>query len=199
MCQMRYYNRFNNLLAAKSERTVMIWKREGFTLLEFLVTIAIISILMLFVIPSFKSILQPSQNEMQSSQLFHAIHAAREEAVKHGSLVILCKSRDQKTCSGEWQDGYLILVDNKVLFSFHNNSAGVLHWRAFPYFLDHLEFLPSGLPNFQNGTFWYCLNRAKNPDWAIMISQSGRARLLSPDEVGEINDEKDKPFQCGNS
>ena len=34
------------------------------------------------------------------------------------------------------------------------------------------------MSNVENGTFWYCLSGEKKPRWAIVISQSGRAREM---------------------
>ena len=171
--------------------------RAGFTLIELLITLTILIILSSLTITGFITLFQKSKYDIESSRLIHAVHRARSEAILHGHHVVLCKSKDQKACSGNWQDGYVLLSDNKVIYSYmaHKNND-ILNWRAFPYFLNDLEFLSDGSADFQNGTFWYCPERAKNPAWAVMISQSGRARLVLPDAAGKILDEKEKAIVC---
>lgn len=170
--------------------------QSAFTLIELLISLFIFSLLIVITIPQIKTLFQQPESEMTHSQLLRAIHLARSEAIKRGSLVILCKSQNQKTCSGEWQNGYLILSNNHVLFSFTSRFKGTIHWRNFPVLIDHLEFLPSGLPNFENGTFWYCSHSSINPLWAVMISQNGRARTAWPDVEGKIKDSKNKELCC---
>jgi type IV fimbrial biogenesis protein FimT len=172
-------------------------RNPGFTLIEFLIVSAIATILLVFSIPQFEDIYQRSHNKALLSQLLRIIKLACSTAIMTGKKVILCNSRDQKTCSGNWQDGYVVLSGDKVVFTSHSSTQkGSLHWRAFPFYLTYLEFLPSGLPNFQNGTFWYCSAASGKPVWAVMLSQSGRAREVYPEATGDIKDEKDKALNC---
>ena len=133
---------------------------------------------------------------MMAEQLRLSIDFARNEAIVRDVPVILCKSRNQKECSGEWQDGYIILAEKKIIFGFKNTiQNGIMHWRSS---LNHpyLEFMPSGISVQENGTFWYCLKNAENPAWAIAINKAGRARISYPDPSGEIIDEKGKLLAC---
>lgn len=169
----------------------------GFNLLELLIALSIISILVVIMLPSFSKFYQKSQANALSSQLLRAIQLSRSVAVTQQAKTIMCGSLDQKTCSSDWRKGYIILNENGVVFKFQGIvKNSVLHWRAFPFYLKALEFLSSGLPNFQNGTFWYCMSGSKNPFWAIMLSQSGRARLVRPSESGVIEDEKHQLLAC---
>lgn len=170
-------------------------KQFGFTLLELLIIVGIVAIILLFAIPSQKSFLSQTNDKIMSSQLLRAINLTRSEAATRGKPVILCKSNDSKSCMGDWKNGYIIISDNEVLFSFQNNMNGKLHWRMFPAHRDDLQFLPSGLPFSENGTFWYCEKPSVKPSWAIMVSRSGRARIVFPDAEGEIID-SGTPLTC---
>lgn len=170
-------------------------KPTGFSLLEILITLSIAAIITAFSLGGFQSLFNKATEDIASKQLMRAITLARNDAIILGQTITLCKSTNQKTCGGDWSDGYIVLSNNKLLFSFKNNT-GQLYWRAFPYFLDDLNFLSSGFANFQNGTFWYCLKNAAHPAWAIMLGQSGRARILYPNAQDVIIDEKGDPLDC---
>lgn len=158
---------------------------NGISLLEVLVTLSIIGILLALTIPAQELFLNRTQDHVISSQLFHAIQLARTQAITRGKTVSLCKSSTQTTCGGTWQQGYIMHDDNQLLFAFSNiKNKGNLHWRAFPGYSTELQFLSTGASK-ENGTFWYCLNAKVR--WAIVISQSGRARIVNPDKNGKID------------
>lgn len=164
--------------------------KNGFSLLEMLVTMSIILILLSLTIPSQKNRLVKSRADIMRLQLLRAIHFTQIDAITKKELVTLCQSADQKTCSGHWKDGYIMLANKKVIDVFVNPvNQGELYWRAFPANQAQLDYLPSGMLRAENGTFWYCLSDEKNPSWAIVVSQSGRAReIISKQEL--------KKYQC---
>lgn len=170
---------------------------RGYSLLEIVIVLAIMSILTMMTIPSEKDRLQKSHVDMIKLQLLRAILLAHNEAMIRKKIVTLCHSRDQKTCSGEWSDGYIITADQEVIFSFLNPSVqGKILWRAFPVNQTQLDFLPSGASKAENGSFWYCLPSAKSPSWAIVMSQSGRAREVIPEQQGELLKKGERPYAC---
>jgi type IV fimbrial biogenesis protein FimT len=176
---------------------IEIFYRNGFTLLEMLVTISIILILLSLFIPSQKAMLTKSKTDVMRMQLLRAINLAHIEAITKNELVTICQSSDQKTCFGHWSDGYIVIVNRKVIYAFLNpENQGQLYWRAFPNNQAQLDYLPSGTLRAENGTFWYCSSEAKNPSWAIVISQSGRAREIVPEEQGEIVKDGDRIIYC---
>ncbi len=170
---------------------------KGFSLLELLFTLSIVAIILTLTIPSQKIFLSQSQSEVMSSQLLRAINLTRSEAMQRGESTVLCSSMDKKICSSTWQNDYVIFShDKKVLYSFHKIKEGILHWRAFPRNIEYVEFLPSGLSHAENGTFWYCPKKAKNPVWAIVMNQSGRIRIVYPDPNGKIYGDKKELLRC---
>ncbi len=171
--------------------------RNGFSLLEMLVTISIMLILVVLIIPSQKTVLARSKTDVMRMQLLRAINLAQIKAITKSKLVTLCQSSDQKTCSGHWKDGYIVLTDNKVIYAFLNpENQGQLYWRAFPNNQAQLDYLPSGMLKAENGTFWYCFAGEKNPSWAIVLSQSGRAREILPEQQGGILMDRERQIYC---
>ena len=170
---------------------------RGFSLVELMTVLSIIGILTVMSITGLKFFWQRSQAEVLSSQLMSAIQFARSEAIVRHTQIILCGSIDQKTCSDHWQTGYVIKTTDQVIYHFQNVSQnGTLHWRSFPRNKQQLKFSPNGFANSQNGTFWFCALNAEKPDWAIVISKSGRARMVYPDSHGNVRDDKGIAFVC---
>ncbi len=156
--------------------------------MEILIVLAIMMILAMITIPSHKDLLTKSSIDIVKLQLLRAINLAHNEAIIRKKMVTLCHSSDQKTCSGEWEDGYIIIANQKVIFSFLNPAVqGKLFWRAFPANQAQVDFLPRGTSKAENGSFWYCLASDSNPSWAIVISQSGRAREVVPEKQYHCN------------
>jgi len=165
-------------------------QESGFSLIEILIVISLISIITTITITSQKYLFQSSTTKTAAAQLLHAIQIARNQAIIKNKPVILCKT-------GEWQNGYIIKMQSKKLYIFSNSIPdGIIHWRAFPSHREDLEFLPTGYSRIENGTFWLCFKSKKSPAWAIMLNQAGRARMIYPDQKGNIYDGKQMLIQC---
>ncbi|MBV8801948.1 MAG: GspH/FimT family protein [Gammaproteobacteria bacterium] len=170
---------------------------QGFSLIELLVVVVIIVIFLAMSIPSEKIFVDKSQQEVMSQQFLRAIYLARSESITLNENVTLCKSNDLKNCVGDWLQGYIIKTNDRLLMHYQNvTSQGIIHWRSFPNGKDSLTFFPSGMTDIQNGTFWYCRSSLTKASWAIVISQSGRARLELPDASGVIVDSSGAELSC---
>ncbi len=161
---------------------------DGFSLLEILVVLTIMFIVLAIAIPSERIFLTNAKVDVMRLQLQRAIQLARIEAITRGEIITLCGSLDKNTCSNHWEEGYIILANAKIIDIFYSiANQGQLHWRAFSsHQSQQLQYLPSGLSNSENGTFWYCLPKEKKPRWAIIISQSGRARQVDFGKEDEL-------------
>ena len=173
-------------------------KCVGFSLVEVLVVLSIASVFVVLALPSLSDFLSQSSAQVQREKMLRAIQLARSDAIALHDRVTLCASTDNKSCSGDWRDGYIETTDNRVLHVFQNLTSQhhELHWRSFPLNRPSLVFLSSGFPDSENGTFWYCVSSTLNPSWAIAVNQSGRARVIMPDAGGVIWDEKGKSLEC---
>ncbi|MHB1949116.1 MAG: GspH/FimT family pseudopilin [Gammaproteobacteria bacterium] len=167
----------------------------GFSLIELFTVLTISAILAICIVPAYKIFLDRTDHQAASTQLLRAISLARSEAIMLGAPVILCGSKNLQTCANDWRDGYIVRSQEKVLYVFQPTTKGILRWRGSLGLL-YLKFLPTGLLNTEDGTYWYCLPSEKFPAWAIVINHPGRTRLVYPDQNGKILDSKGKGFIC---
>jgi len=89
-------------------------KENGFTLVELLVTIVVLTILLATAVPSFMEIIKNNRLTAQANSLVAAIQVTRSEAVKRGSGMVICaKDPGNLACSGnnDWTTGWIVFSD----------------------------------------------------------------------------------------
>lgn len=88
---------------------------SGFTILELMITVAVLAILVGIAVPSFNEMIRQNRLATQTNDLLTATAVARSEAVKRGSRVTLCPANaDGSDCSGtaQWSAGWLVIADD---------------------------------------------------------------------------------------
>lgn len=109
------FNNFNKLNSGRySKYMTILIKNKGYTLLELMMTIAIVSILIAVATPSFtRTVISHSVSSDQDT-LFTLLSTARSEAIKRGSKVSICKSANFIACdnSASWTDGWIVFFDS---------------------------------------------------------------------------------------
>lgn len=85
--------------------------QRGFTLIEAMVSIAVMLVLMAIAVPSFKDASLGSQLRASANDLVASAHLARSEAIKRNAVVTMCASSDGENCatSGGWEQGWIVL------------------------------------------------------------------------------------------
>lgn len=86
----------------------------GFTLIEFLVTLAIVSTLTTLAAPQLSGMVESSQMRMLNNDFLDHIRLTRSEAIVRGGRVVICAASSVSACSttAGWQQGWLIFADS---------------------------------------------------------------------------------------
>lgn len=88
-------------------------KNLGFTLIESMIVIAVLTVLLAIAIPDFSGFGHGTRLSAYSNKFLAALILARSEAIKRNSRVTICKSSDGKSCAsnGNWSQGWIVFSD----------------------------------------------------------------------------------------
>ena len=152
-------------------------RKQGFTLIELLAAIALASVLLLITIPAFQQVLAHNRATIEVNKIISALHYARSEAIQLNEIVIFCKSADAKQCGGNWEDGQIILANNRVLRVYPALPANTrLYLKGNFGNNDTIRWLPSGATAGQKGSIYYCPTDERYAR-RIVLEKTGRVRV----------------------
>ena len=83
----------------------------GFTLVELLISIAVMATLLILTLPSFKNIVMNSRISAQTDALFNSLSYARTTALTQAINVSVCPAitAGSTTCGTNWQNGWIVV------------------------------------------------------------------------------------------
>jgi type IV fimbrial biogenesis protein FimT len=99
-------------MTSKSRKTMRY--SRAFTLIELMVTLAILAILLGIAAPSFREAIQNSRTQTITNSLVSALQFARSEAIKRGTGVDICRQNTDGTACEDnttWQSGWLVKLN----------------------------------------------------------------------------------------
>ncbi|MBT8435460.1 MAG: GspH/FimT family protein [Gammaproteobacteria bacterium] len=164
-------------------------KNSGFTLLELLITLALISVLVAVAIPSMRAFSQNDRLTTNINTMIGHLAYARSEAVKRHAQVSLCVSNDTVGCTGgNWEDGWIIYVDADANGTYDAATVNEDILRVQQTLDGNNAFTPSAAYGNQvtydnrgfvtaTGSFLLCDNRSGDFGKTITISNTGRVRF----------------------
>ncbi|MCC6756382.1 MAG: GspH/FimT family pseudopilin [Arenimonas sp.] len=83
---------------------------SGFTLIELMVTVAVMGIILAWGIPSFRNLLQNTRATSQANEFITSVNQARTEALKRQSTVSVIAAAGG-TATNEFGNGWSVVVD----------------------------------------------------------------------------------------
>ena len=157
----------------------------GFSLVELLFTITLSSILLTLAFPIYRHLTLELRLFILTERVSSTLHYAQSEAIRRQSVITICKSKNGKNCMGSWKDGWIVLVNKKIIPSLENTEllrvypalghSDFLEWHGFRSD-DYLQLHPDGYS--QNCIFIICVQGiSKKMTWLIIIAQTGRIRI----------------------
>lgn len=174
-------------------------RQRGVTLLEIMVTIAIVAIIASAAVPSFVGLHRQALRATVINDFLHSIYLARSEAIKRNSVVSICRSDDGATCANAaptWNGGWIVFENldhdqpadrdagEPILFRHDGISGGRFTSNRVSF--SFRAFTQGDV----TGTLIYCPAQDASKDArAIIISHTGRPRTSDRDASG-------KKLQC---
>lgn len=115
----------------------MTFASPGFTLIELMVTITVMSVLLMIAVPSFSDAVLGMKLNSHANNLVASVHTARSEAIKRNAAITLCASVDGATCaaSGGWEQGWIVMCntsDNVTCNASGADTIVIKHQSAAP-------------------------------------------------------------------
>lgn len=160
---------------------VMKKPNHGFTLIELMITIAVVAVMATLVVPSFRDLIAANRLTTETNDFIAAVNKARSEAIKRSRSVRLTAVSD----SSDWGDGWIIWVDNNDNDSYDTGEE-VQSWEAVPAQItfnsgngvSEFIFTPSGRANVDD-TLTLCDDRTDETGREISISLVGRPSVAN--------------------
>lgn len=171
---------------------------NGFTLIELMVTVAIVAILTSLAMPSMRAFIGKWQMSNALNAYNGSLQLARSEAIKRGRVARMCRTTNGTTCAIDaptngWATGWLVYVDNDASGGLTTPDQVVMTQGAFGNFYNisstatgstgTFVFTPTG---FMQGS---AANEAMTFSWdnpsntvhiqkTLCISKTGRSRIV---------------------
>ena len=160
-------------------------RQTGLTLVELLVTMAVMVILLAFGVPSFQDHMKDNRRITQINELVSAMNLARSEATKGSGMVALCPSTNGTTCSGGTFDcGWIVFINGdsdsppavdagEMILRTHDGTAGAgTSLRGFGGITTGMNFMSSGRPD-AFGDITYCDDRGAEHARSVVVNLVG--------------------------
>lgn len=160
---------------------------RGFSLVEALVYLAVLSIVLTLTAPSLSELIRNNEKALAINQMQGILNHARSTAVFQHRPTSVCSGINNCKASRLWRDPLLVFVDGnengQVDTDEHVEYLAPLPdgytwgWSSFRR-LAHLTFEADGTTRASNGTFTLCFEGL--PLQQVVISLSGRVRRQLP-------------------
>lgn len=158
----------------------------GFSAIELLVTLAVGALLLTLAVPAFQSLVLDARLVSAVNRVVHGMHVARQEALKSGADVVVCRSRTGRQCTdeGDWSSGLIVFInrDRDDPPRVDRGEAILQVERALPVqaiLANRRAFVFRPWTRSVNGTLTFCDRRGTARARAVVVSYTGRPRATA--------------------
>lgn len=183
--------------------------------MELLITLTVAAILVGIAAPSFRSMIQQSEQESHVMGLNGMLAYARSEAIKRASRVSVCARASGESCGTDWNGGWVVFIDDKstpgvvdsdeVILKLGDplpdtidlENKAIVRGVTTPLPRSYIRFGPRGLSNWRGGgTFAFCDDRGSKYAMGVNVSMSGDVRRSSRAGDGDLYDAFGNKITC---
>lgn len=160
-------------------------QHSGFTIIELMIALAIAAILAAIAAPSFRATIQNNRLVTQVNELQASLGLARSEAIKQNNNVTTCPSSNGTSCTGSWQNGWIVFVDDNGAVGTVDAGDIVLRVHGTIFGGNTINFTQANVSYSGTGlsranlisTFRFCDARGATSARGIVINNTGRPGL----------------------
>ncbi len=161
--------------------------RYGFTLIELIIALSMLSILTAYAIPNYRAFKQNKTMTAEVNRLVATINYARNKSIMLQEHVILCATNSYVSCDGnsQWHVGWMVFVDHDrnrqygaddLMLQNEMSMANGLAAKA-SNGRPLIRFDQTGFAPGTNLSIRFCDQRGAEFGKAIVVSNAGRPRL----------------------
>lgn len=157
----------------------------GITVLELMVTLAVMAILLAVAVPSYDSFINRQRMKAAVAGLHHDLMAARSQAVYRNAIMVACPGHPASGCSGasDWSNGWIVFEDfdgdrrrsESERLLRHSRPPAAIKVHA-PASRPALRFFPDGSTPGSNANIGLCGNDGPEGARKLVVSNIGRVR-----------------------
>lgn len=165
--------------------------RKGFTLVEFMVSVAVLAILSATAIPNFNYFIVKTRVDNEITELYRLLLITRNIAINSGVPITLCPVNNNNECTVNWNNKLIVFLDQNSNGKFEpSDGDSIIKEKAAINTNDRLlygkgrskiSYEPTGrLEGWgMNGTFRYCPKANNQLAKGVRVAVSGRVYKTS--------------------
>ena len=166
-------------------------RTDGYTLIELLISLAVIGILTALATASYAAVKSRWDSEEARAALYTGFFTAKTQAIAGGIQTVICPSNDGQYClaSNQWHFGWIVFQD---INQNREHEADEARLKVQPALSSRtrlgsnagrtrLVFQPNGSNGGTNATFTLCDGRGPETAKNLIISNTGRIRTAPAD------------------
>jgi len=179
---------------------------SGFTLVELLITLAIVAVIATITVPSMDNLIRQSNRHAAVSDMIGLINLARNTAIMEQQTVTLCPLDENNECGHDWsgtitafrdpESDKLLAEESEVIRVAQSHEGG--KWTANTSSRPYFRFMSNGIANYAIGNMIWCpTDRDMTAAAQLVVNRGGRVRTSEDhDGDGIAEDRNGDPLTC---